>query len=94
VTEKMVSIEPPRRVVVDVLDSRLSARQTTTFEADEGGCEVLVELDYVLTDGGPLRKLADVTFIRRSLRDSIRRTLGRFAIEAAEEAALGPDPSR
>jgi uncharacterized protein YndB with AHSA1/START domain len=94
VTEKVVAIEPPVRVVVDVLDSRMSGRQTTTFEADEDGCRVLVELDYALTGGGPLRKLADVTFIRRSLRDSIRRTLGRFAIEAAEEAALGPDPSR
>jgi uncharacterized membrane protein len=95
VTEKVVAIEPPARFVVDVLDDKLSGRQTVTFEPDEegDGSRVLVELDYKLNAGGPLMKVADVIFIRRSLRDSIRRTLERFAVEAAEEAAL-PDPPR
>ena len=91
VTEKVASLEPPGRVVTDVLDDKLGGRQTVTFEEDAGGCVVLVELDYTLNDGGPLMALADAVFIRRSLRDSIRRTLARFAVEAAEEAAL-PDP--
>ena len=91
VTEKVVELEPPGRVVTDVLDDKLGGRQTVTFEEDEGGCVVLVELDYTLNDGGPLMAVADAVFIRRSLRDSIRRTLARFAVEAAEEAAL-PDP--
>jgi len=91
VTEKVAELEPPRRVVVDVLDDKLSGRQAVTFEPDPHGCRVLVELDYELNEGGPLRKVADFVFIRRALRDSIRRTLARFAVAAAEEAAL-PDP--
>jgi Polyketide cyclase / dehydrase and lipid transport len=92
VTEKVAELEPPGRVVVAVLDDQLSGHQTVTFEPDEeeGGCRVLVELDYKLNEGGPLRAIADRIFIRRALRDSIRRTLERFAVEAAEEAAL-PD---
>jgi uncharacterized protein YndB with AHSA1/START domain len=88
VTEKVVELEPPARVVVDVIDDKLTGRQTVTFNADDEGCEVLAELEYELTEGGPLKAVADFIFIRRALRDSIRRTLERFAVEAAEEAAL------
>ena len=93
VTEKVVALEPPDRIVVDVLDDKLAGRQTATFAPDAGGCRVLVELDYRLNEGGPLRAVADAIFIRRALRDSIRRTLSRFAVEAAEDAAL-PDSSQ
>ena len=96
VTEKVAELEPPGRVVVDVLDDQLSGRQTATFSdpADGGeGCDIFVELDYTLHERSPLRAVADVLFIRRALRDSIRRTLERFVVEAAEEAAL-PDSSQ
>jgi uncharacterized protein YndB with AHSA1/START domain len=94
VTEKVTELEPPGRVVVDVIDDQLAGRQTATFEPDEegDGSRVLIELDYKLNEGGPLRAIANFIFIRRALRDSIRRTLERFAVEAAEESAL-PDPS-
>ena len=49
---------------------------------------MVVELDYELTKYGPLRAVADVIFIGRALRDSLRRTLGRFAVEAEDEAGL------
>jgi hypothetical protein len=91
VTEKVAELEPPARVVVDVIDDKLNGRQTTTFEADEGrgGCRVLVELDYSLNDSGrgPVAWMVGL-YVRRALRDSIRRTLGRFAVEAVEEASL------
>jgi uncharacterized protein YndB with AHSA1/START domain len=90
VTEKVLELEPPGRVVIEVLDDKLGGRQTVLFEEDEGGCAVSVELDYTLNERTPLTAVADKLFIRRSLADSIRRTLQRFAIEAAEEAAL-PD---
>ena len=55
---------------------------------------MVVEIDYELNEGGPLRALADVIFVRRKAPcDSIRRTLERFAVEAAEEAFL-PDGHR
>ena len=71
----------------DKLD-RPPDRDVRAGRARASGCEVLVELDYELNEGGPLRAVADLIFIRRALRDSIRRTLQRFAVEAAEEAAL------
>ena len=45
-------------------------------------------LEYELARGGPFRGLADALFIRRALRDALRRTVRRFAVEAEEEAGL------
>ena len=90
VTLKVLEIEPPSRVVVQVFDDKLAGVETATFEPDSRGSAVEVSLDYELNDRTPLTAIADVVFIRRALRDSIRRTLERFAIEAAEEAALAP----
>jgi hypothetical protein len=45
-------------------------------------------VDYQLTSGGPLRKLTDVLFIRRSLAMALERTIRRFSTEAADEARL------
>jgi hypothetical protein len=45
-------------------------------------------LEYELTRYGPLSGVADALFIRRALRDSLRRTLFRFGLEAEEEARL------
>jgi hypothetical protein len=86
VTERIAAYDPARRVVIDVFDRQLAGTQTVVFTADEHGCALEVELDYSLTDDSPLKKVADLIFIRRALRDSIRRTLTRFAVEAAEEA--------
>jgi hypothetical protein len=49
---------------------------------------VELSLEYELTRYGPLGGIADALFIRRALRDSLRRTLYRFSIEAEEEAEL------
>jgi len=90
VTLKVLELEPPSKVVLLVYDDKLGGTETATFESDERGSRVHVSLDYELNDSSPIKAIADALFIRRALRDSIRRTLGRFAIEAAEEAAL-PD---
>ncbi len=47
-----------------------------------------LSLEYTLTRYGPLNALADVLFMRRALRDSLARTVRRFAVEAEEEAGL------
>ena len=88
VTEKVAEIESPSRFVVDVFDDKLAGRQTVTIEEDDRGSALLVELDYKLNQRTPAMVVADKLFIRRSLRESIRRTLERFVVEAAEEAAL------
>ena len=90
VTLKVIELEPPSRVVIQVYDDKLGGRETFTAEPDSDGSFVRVDLDYKLNQGGPFMAAADLIFIRRSLRDSIRRTLERFAVEAKEEAGLSP----
>lgn len=90
VTEKSQAHQPPRLFVTDVFEERLLGRQTVHFEpADDGGTLVSIELEYALTQGGVVKWFADWLFIRPRLREAYRRTLRRFAVEAAEEAALG-----
>ena len=84
VTERVTASEPGRRFATRVLDERTVGIQTVVFTEET----VAIELDYSLQDPGPLGKLVDVLFIRRAQRDALTRTLRRFAIEAAEQAAL------
>jgi hypothetical protein len=77
-------------------DGAEGARSNDSTErviSDGGGeadaSEVELSLEYELARYGPLRGLADALFIRRALRDALRRTLYRFAVEAEEEARLG-----
>jgi hypothetical protein len=88
VTERVTASEPGRLLVTEVFEERLAGSQSVSFRLDEDGALVELELDYLLTGGGPLSKITDVLFIRRALRDALVRTLRRFATEAAEEAAL------
>jgi|tagenome__1003787_1003787.scaffolds.fasta_scaffold20560723_3 hypothetical protein len=89
VTEKVRESFPGMRFQTDVLEERLIGTQTVEFEAaEEGGTAVVMGLDYTLVRKGPLGWLTDVLFIRRAQNDALARTLRRFAIEAADEAAL------
>jgi hypothetical protein len=72
----------------EVFDDSLHGTQRADFRPEADGTRVVVELDYELTKYGPLRAVADLVFIRRALRDSLRRTLDRFAVEAEDEAGL------
>jgi hypothetical protein len=88
VTEKVVDTGD-RRFATRVAEKRLAGFQRAAFEpGEQGGSRVWLELEYELTGDSPFRGLADVLFIRRALRDSLRRTLRRFAIEAEEERGL------
>lgn len=72
-----------------VFEDRLMGTQTAAFRPREGGGSVItLTLDYQLTGDNPLKAVTDLLFIRRALRDSLRRTAGRFAIEAQEDAGL------
>lgn len=87
VTERVVE-SGERSFATEVFDESLHGAQRVRFEPADGRARVEVELEYELTKYGPLRAVADVLFIRRALRDSLRRTLSRFAVEAEEEAGL------
>ena len=87
VTEKVVE-HSNGRFATDVFEDALHGRQTLRIGEHAEGSRVQVELEYDLAQGGPLRALSDLLFIRRALRDSLNRTLRRFAVEAEDEAGL------
>jgi Polyketide cyclase / dehydrase and lipid transport len=88
VTERVVASELGARLVTQVYDERMSGTQAVRFTPAEGGSRVDLELEYTLNRAGPLAPITDLLFIRRAQLDSLRRTLRRFATEAAEEAAM------
>jgi Polyketide cyclase / dehydrase and lipid transport len=88
VTEKVTEDGGTDRFSTLVFEDRLAGRQTFRTVESEGGSRVELSLEYTLTRYGPLSVVADAIFIRRALRDSLRRTLYRFAVEAEEEAGL------
>jgi hypothetical protein len=87
VTETVTESEP-LSFATQVFEERLMGTQTFQAAPASDGSEVALVLDYELTGQGPLRALTDAIFIRRALRDSLRRTLFRFEIEAEDEAEL------
>ncbi|MFL5867343.1 MAG: SRPBCC family protein [Thermoleophilaceae bacterium] len=87
VTEQVVA-SGPGRFATQVFEEALTGRQAVRVAEDAEGSRVELSLEYELSQYGPLRAVADVIFIRRALRDALRRTLGRFAVEAEEEATL------
>jgi Polyketide cyclase / dehydrase and lipid transport len=88
VTEKVVEGEGPDRFVTRVFEERLVGTQRFRVIESEGGSRAELSMEYELAKYGPLRAVADALFIRRAIRDSLRRTLYRFSVEAEEEAGL------
>jgi hypothetical protein len=87
VTETVVENEADS-FSVQVFEEALMGTQTLRVGPGPDGAEVELTLDYELAKYGPLAGVADAIFIRRALRDALRRTLYRFRIEAEEEASL------
>jgi len=71
-----------------VFEKALTGLQTLRALPADDGSEVELSLEYELTRYGPLNSLADALFIRRALRDSLKRTLYRFSVEAEDQAGL------
>jgi hypothetical protein len=87
VTETVNENEPDR-FSTQVYEKALTGTQTLRALPASDGSEVELSLEYELARYGPLSGLADALFIRRALRDSLRRTLFRLSLEAEEEARL------
>jgi Polyketide cyclase / dehydrase and lipid transport len=83
-----VTESAPDRFSTQVFETALIGTQTLRALPASDGSEVELSLEYELVRYGPLGPVADVLFIRRALRDALRRTLVRFGIEAQEEAGL------
>ena len=90
VTEKVVD-DSPARFATRISEEALQGQQSATFApAEDGGTRVDLQIDYDLSRGGPFQALSDALFIRRALRDALKRTLRRYVVEAAEEAEAQP----
>ena len=83
-----VTERAPDRFATQVFEEALMGTQTLRVLPAADGSEAELSLDYELAKWGPLRGVADALFIRRALRDALRRTLSRFSVEAEEEARL------
>jgi hypothetical protein len=88
VVEQVEAYEPGARQRVRVEDAQLRGTQAVVFDALVAGCEVTLELSYELKRPGFGGVLTDVFFVRHALRESLRRTLDRFAIELRSDREL------
>jgi Polyketide cyclase / dehydrase and lipid transport len=81
VAERVIRYEPRVGQQVEVEDERLTGVQTVAFEPANDEVLVGLTLEYSLKQSNPLTGF----FARRALRDSLRRTLTRFAHERRAE---------
>ena len=88
VVERVERFEARSGQSVEVEDEQLRGTQTVSFEPDGDVVTVALELEYELKQGGFFMPLTDALFIRRAMRDSLKRTLTRFARERRAELEL------
>jgi uncharacterized membrane protein len=88
VVERVTQHTPGAGHTADVEDPRMRGTQEVRFTPLADGTSVALQLDYRLKDRTPLTPVVDLLFIRRSLRDSLRRTLARMARELNADADL------
>ena len=88
VIERVTEHSPGAGHATEVEDPRLRGTQEVRFEALQDGTAIALQLEYRLKDRTPLTPVVDLLFIRRSLRDSLRRTLSRLGRELKADADL------
>jgi Polyketide cyclase / dehydrase and lipid transport len=89
VQERVLAYEPRTGQELAVEDEKIRGTQRVAFFPREGGVVVTLELQYELKESKPLMKLVDLLFVRRPQRESLERTLRRFATELRDDV---PDP--
>jgi len=87
VTETVTENEADR-FATQVYEEALMGTQRLRAVPASDGADVELSLEYRLVKYGPLSGVADAIFIRRALRDALRRTLYRFGIEVEDELGL------
>jgi hypothetical protein len=89
VVERVLRHDPRVEQVVEVEDGKIRGRQTVAFEAvGTEETRVILSLDYELKERNALTPLVDVLFVSRAMRDSIKRTLAKFANECRADGEL------
>jgi len=85
VVERVTAYEARTGQTLEVEDETLRGTQRVSFEPGPEGVEVALQLEYELKESNVLTPLTELLFIRRALRDSLRRSLLRFGRERRAE---------
>ncbi len=85
VQERVLAYEPRTGQELAVEDEKIRGTQRVAFVPREGRVVVTLELQYELKESKPLMKLVDLLFVRRPQRESLERTLRRFATELRDD---------
>jgi Polyketide cyclase / dehydrase and lipid transport len=88
VLERVTSYTPREGQTLEVEDEKLLGTRRVKFAALQDGVRIELSLDYELKERNALTRLTDVFFIRRAMRDSLRRELARFGSELQTEREL------
>jgi hypothetical protein len=88
VLEQVTSYAARDGQTLEVDDEQLLGTRRVRFAALEDGVRIELSLAYELKERGLFKTLADLLFIRRAMRDSLRRELVRFGHELEAERAL------
>ena len=88
VVERVTAYEARSGQTLAVEDEKLAGTQTVTFVPGPDGVEVALELHYEIKNANVFTPLTDVLFIRRALRESLQRSLNRFARELQGDREL------
>jgi hypothetical protein len=88
VVEQVTAYEARVGQTLAVEDEKLRGTQRVSFTPGEGSVEVALELEYDLKAENVFTPLTDALFIRRAVRDSLKRTLLRFARERRGDIEL------
>jgi hypothetical protein len=89
VTERVVAYEIRTGQTLEVEDATLTGTQRVEFRPGPEETEITLTLEYELKDRNLLTPVVDAVFIRRAMRDSLRRTLTRFSYERKAEMQFG-----
>ena len=85
VQEQVTEYEARTGQTLDVEDQRLTGSQSVRFASDGDLTIVSLTLEYTLKERTIITPIVDLLFIRRALRDSVRRTVTRFGHERRAE---------
>jgi hypothetical protein len=88
VVERVSAYEARVGQTLEVEDEQLRGSQRVAFSPKSDAVEVALELEYELKERNALTPLTDALFIRRALRDSLKRSLARFARERRGDIEL------
>jgi hypothetical protein len=85
VTETVLAYEPRVSCATRVEDDQLQGTQTISFAPHDKGATVRLQLTYDIQARTLLTPLVDLFFVKRTQRESLQRTLHRFALELRDE---------